>query len=43
MRNKATSYNTFVPPLSSSWAQLPFFYLLPPSGAGGQGMGAVVS
>jgi len=45
MRNKNKSKNTLPPPLPSSWAQLHsrLLSLLPPSGAGRRGMGAVVT
>jgi len=45
MRNKTKSLITFPPPLPSSPAQLQsqFLSLLPPMGAGGQGMGIMVS
>jgi len=45
MRNKTKSYNTFLPLLPSSQAQLQSWFSLPPSSEGcrGQGMGAAVS
>jgi len=45
IRNRTTSRKRLPPPLPSSRAQLrsPFLCLLPPSGAGGRGMGVAIS